>query len=893
LVPRVGSDEPAIGRPIDGTDARVLDADLLPVDDGEVGELFLSGRGVARGYLGRPGLTADRFLPDPWAARPGTRMYRTGDLVRRHRGELMFLGRSDSQVKIRGHRIEMGEIDAVLVRHLGVSDAVTVCDQDAAGEARLVTYAESTPELSADSGIADLRQWLGDRLPDYAVPGVLMVLSRLPRTPNGKVDRAVLPAPEVDRAQSGVRYVAPVTPLETQLAAMWSDLLGVDQVGLADRFDDLGGHSLLAGALLGQIETRLDTSVPLSVFLAAPTPAGLAAAVETRRGIRTDVPLVAGAGVSPGPLSPVQEDFWFSEQLPGPPNAAYTVPVRLRVRTRRPDAVIDATALNAALNAVVARHEALRTAFTESAGEVRATVVAPYPVDMPETDLRAVAPERRAADLEQAVGRTARAAIDITGGRLLHARLVRLTDDEADLVIAVHHIGFDGWSSGVLVRELGAELSGVHLPDPAVQAADYTAWRMGTPPQRMAEGLAFWRSELAGADLHLSLPTDRPRPAVMSLRGRRTVRALDPELLDGLWDLGRRHHGSLFATLLAGLDVVLHQLTGRTDVVVGAPVADRAAEALQQHIGLCISTLPLRAQVDPADSFSGLLTQCVQRVHAAMAWPEISYVDVIRDLELPRSTDQTNLVQVMLAVQNYAVDPITTPDLVLENQPEPDNGTSKVDLTLFVEFTPAGPTLAAEWATDLFDEGTVQAWLDQYVAVLGDAVDRPGRTVAELGSAATLRRIRPVAVGPTAPEGDGAPLHFHVLRTAARDPHRIAVTDGGTSLTYTELVAQAEELAARLRARGAGPGALVAVCVDRHPRMVTALLAVLLTGAAYLPVDPDFPADRVAFLLADSSAALLLTERALVADLPAEHPPLLLLDQPDDAGGLPVDRPGA
>jgi len=890
LVARAGDTEPSIGRPIDGTDSWVLDEELQPVDDGEVGELYLSGAGVARGYLRRPGLTADRFLPDPFSGESGARMYRTGDLVRRHRGELMFLGRSDHQVKVRGHRIELGEVDAVLVRHPAVAAAVTVSDLDAADEARLVSYlvpaGEESPGVAAGVDVADLRLWLGERLPTYAVPAVLMTLPALPRTPNGKVDRAALPAPQLERDQSGARYVPPVTALEQELAQIWMDLLGVDQVGLVDRFDDLGGHSLLALRMLGRIEAQLSTSVPLAGFLATPTLGALADLVESHRGSLTGTPLRRGVGTSPGPLSPVQEDFWFSEQFVTA-SSMYTVPLRFRVRGR-----IDADRLAEALSGVVGRHEALRTAYTETAGQVVATVIEPYPVDVSVVDLRQLSAPARDGAAQRSRAEAACAHIDVSTGRLLRAVLIQQSDDEAELVLTAHHIGFDGYSTGVLTTELGRHLSGhaATIEPPMIQGRDYAAWRSGAAPAQRQDSTDFWREELDGADLLLELPADAPRPAVLSFRGCRVTRPLDAELLDDARQLGRRNGASLFATLLAGLDVLVHQLTGRTDFVIGAQTADRMASELRDHIGLCINTLPVRARCDGDPTFGELLVRTRDTVYAALAHQEMSYVDIIRALNVPRSLQHTNLVQVMIAVQNYAVPPVVTPDLTLEHLPELDNGTSKVDLTLFVEFTAEGPVLAAEWSADLFTAGTIGSWLDHYVAILSDALSRPGRSIAELGMTSAVRRLRSASLGGVATWEDTAPLHVLLARTAAEHPDQIAVTDGTEQLTYSELLAAAHRLAHRLRGLGVGPESLVGICVDRHPRMVVGLLAILAAGGAYLPLDPDFPADRIDFMLRDSGAVLLLSESHLLAGLPEHRPEVVLLDA-DGCAGQPDTAP--
>ncbi|MEJ7705554.1 MAG: condensation domain-containing protein [Geodermatophilaceae bacterium] len=727
-------------------------------------------------------------------------------------------------------------------------------------------------------------------MPTYAVPAVLMTLPALPRTPNGKVDRAALPAPQLERDQSGARYVPPVTALEQELAKIWMDLLGVDQVGLVDRFDDLGGHSLLALRMLGRIEAQLSTSVPLAGFLATPTLGALADLVESHRGSLTGTPLRRGVGTSPGPLSPVQEDFWFSEQFVTA-SSMYTVPLRFRVRGR-----IDADRLAEALSGVVGRHEALRTAYTETAGQVVATVIEPYPVDVSVVDLRQLSAPARDGAAQRSRAEAACAHIDVSTGRLLRAVLIQQSDDEAELVLTAHHIGFDGYSTGVLTTELGRHLSGhaATIEPPMIQGRDYAAWRSGAAPAQRQDSTDFWREELDGADLLLELPADAPRPAVLSFRGCRVTRPLDAELLDDARQLGRRNGASLFATLLAGLDVLVHQLTGRTDFVIGAQTADRMASELRDHIGLCINTLPVRARCDGDPTFGELLVRTRDTVYAALAHQEMSYVDIIRALNVPRSLQHTNLVQVMIAVQNYAVPPVATPDLTLEHLPELDNGTSKVDLTLFVEFTAEGPVLAAEWSADLFTAGTIGSWLDHYVAILSDALSRPGRSIAELGMTSAVRRLRSASLGGVATWEDTAPLHVLLARTAAEHPDQIAVTDGTEQLTYSELLAAAHRLAHRLRGLGVGPESLVGICVDRHPRMVVGLLAILAAGGAYLPLDPDFPADRIDFMLRDSGAVLLLSESHLLAGLPEHRPEVVLLDadgcadQPDTAPDVQV-----
>ncbi|HEU0053338.1 MAG TPA: amino acid adenylation domain-containing protein, partial [Longimicrobium sp.] len=594
--------KPDIGAPIANVRAYVLDGALEPLPVGVPGELVVGGAGVARGYLGRPALTAERFVPDPFSGEPGARLYRTGDSVRwLTDGRLDFIGRIDHQVKVRGFRIEPGEIEGALRRSEGVADCVVVAREDVPGEKRLVAYVVGDVEAGA------LREHLLRELPEYMVPAAFVPLEQLPLTPNGKLDRKALPAPEYADAD---RYVAPRTPVEEVLAGIWADVLRQERVGVEESFFELGGHSLLATRVVSRVREVLAVELPLRALFEGPTVAELARRVEEERRRELPVlpPVVPVERAGALPLSFAQERLWFIDRLE-PGSATYNLPAALRLA-----GALDEAALERALGEIVRRHDALRTVFTEMDGSA-VQVVAPFDgFTLPVEDLSELSEADRAAALRRRTGEEARRAFDLSAGPLFRAALLRLGEEEHVLLLSMHHIVSDGWSMGVVLRELSAlyaaYLAGRESPLPGlpVQYADYAVWqREQLAGEVLDRQLAYWRERLAGAPELLELPTDRPRPPVQTYRGAAVPVELSPELLERLQALGRSEGATLYMMLLGAFQVLLGKYAGSEDVVVGSPIAGRTRRETEELIGFFVNTLVLRTDLGGDPSFREVL----------------------------------------------------------------------------------------------------------------------------------------------------------------------------------------------------------------------------------------------------------------------------------------------
>jgi amino acid adenylation domain-containing protein len=888
VVPPEGAGAPSIGRPVDGTRACVLDQTGRPVPAGVAGELCLGGESLARGYLGCPDLTAERFVPDPAQNGEcrGERLYRTGDLVR-HRadGEIEFLGRIDAQIKIRGVRIEPGEIEAALAGCPGVREAV-VAVRERDGEARLVAYVTVSGSLPGAPGTLPglpgtlpgaagslLRAWLKVRVPAAMVPSAFVILDALPLTSNGKVDLRALPEPEWDQ-EIGESFTAPRTPVEELLAAVWAEVLGEvrgrSPIGIHDGFFDLGGHSLLATQVVSRVRKVLGVELPLRAVFEAPTVAGLAARVEAAR--RGDDPVPAIASVPRGgelPASFAQERLWFLDQLgdPGDASAAYNIPAGLRLR-----GPLSVPSLAAALDGLARRHEVLRTTFAV-ADEARVVqVVAPsLDLGLPVVDLSGV-PEGEA--LRVAAAEAAR-PFDLARGPLLRALLLRTGDEEHLLVLVMHHIVSDGWSMGVLLRELARLYEGASLPPLAVQYADYAAWQRGwLQGEPLRRQLDFWRGRLAGLPPLLELPADRPRSPIQGTHGGRVDLALN---LDGLDALCRTRGVTLFMALLAGLQALLGRITGREDPPVGTPIANRQRAETEAVAGLFVNTLALPADLAGDPPFADLLARVRETTLDAYAHQDLPFEKLVEELRPERDLSHAPVLQVMLAVQNAPLAPPAFAGLDLQAL-DLDTGTAKLDLMLAVVDRAGGRRiLQAEYSRDLFDRTTVARLLDSLSGLLAAAAADPGLRLSDLPLLSEAGRQQSlVEWNDTAASCPTACLHDLVAAQAERTPAAVAVACQGERVTYSELMLRSRRLAGHLRrlgvGRDAGPERPVGVCLERTSDLVVALLAILQAGGVYVPLDPTYPTERLAFLLEDCGqgfeAPLIVTREALLARLP-------------------------
>jgi amino acid adenylation domain-containing protein len=861
-----------IGRPLGNVRLYVCDALGSPQPAGVPGELLIGGAGVARGYLGRAGLTAERFVPDPFGAEPGARLYRTGDRARwRMDGTLEFLGRTDFQVKIRGFRIEPGEIEAVLSAHAEVREARVLVWEDALGEQRLVAYVVG----GADAD--ELREHLRRSLPDYMVPAAFVALDALPLTPNGKLDRKALPAP--DLASAGGRYVAPRTPTEEVLAGIWAEVLRLERVGVEESFFELGGHSLLAIRVVSRVRDVFAVELPLRALFEGPTVAELAGRVEEMRraGLPVLPPVVPAERTGALPLSFAQERLWFIDRME-PGSAVYNMPV-----ARRLGGVLDVAALERSLGEIIRRHEALRTTFTEVDGSP-VQVIAPFDgFALPVEDLSELGEADREAEVGRRAREEARRAFDLSAGPLFRAVLLRLGEEDHVLLLSMHHIVSDGWSMGVLFRELSALYQAYReggespLPELAVQYADYAVWqREQLAGDVLDRQLTHWKERLAGAPELLDLPTDHPRPAVQTFRGAHERVQLPAEVLERLRALGRHEGATLYMVVLSMFQVLLSKYSGSDDIVVGTPIAGRGRGEVEGLIGFFINTLVLRTDLSGDPSFRELLGRVREVTLGAYEHQELPFERLVAELSPERSLSHSPLFQVAFSLDNAQDTAGALAGLSVEGVGTQLQG-AKFDLSLGLAVGAEGARGGLTYSTDLWEAATIQRLVGHFTRLVEQAAADPDARISQvtLLDEAERRQVleewnRTDAEYPV-DSPTGACIHALVAARAKRTPEALAVVCGEDALTYRELDARANRLARRLVGLGAGPEVRVGICLERSAGMVVAMLAVLKAGAAYLPLDPAYPADRLAYMLADSGARILVTGGGAEAALAGEE----------------------
>jgi len=897
-----------IGRPFGNTRLYILDAHEQPVPVGVIGELYVGGLGVTRGYQNRPDLTAERFVPDPfsriedgrleiedspgtgtqsWRSRAShifnlgaaelstsaTRLYRTGDLARwLPNGNVEFLGRRDYQVKIRGFRIEPGEIEAALGGHPGVRQAVVAARTAPNGEKRLVAYIVPAHAPAPERG--ELRRYLLERLADYMVPSAFVEVSRLPLTPNGKVDRNALPEPDWTQRGTEETYVAPRTPVEEVLARLWSDVLGVGQIGIHDDFFALGGHSLLATQLISRLRDAFQVDLPLRNIFESPTIAALAERVEEAQRNASGVQAPPIRPVSRDrelPLSFAQQRLWFLDQLE-PNSPFYNLPEAVRL-----SGPLDETTLIRSLNEVVRRHEALRTTFPTVNGQPRQVIAPALTLALPVVDLS----DLPAADAEAEVARQARTEaqtpFNLAAGPLIRGRLLRLSSTEHIILLTMHHIVGDDWSSSVLVQEIGllynafAQGLPVPLPELPIQYADFAAWqRDWLSGDVLAQQIGYWKEALAGLPPVLELPTDRPRPPVQTFDGDYVTFALPAALSTQIRGLCQREGVTLFMTLLAAFQTLLHRYSGQADFAVGSPIANRNRADIEGLIGFFVNTLVLRARFDGAGtgrtpSFRQLLRRTRETTLAAYAHQDLPFEMVVDALQPERNLAHSPLFQVMFAVQNAPLRAQELPEVTI-SPVEVHSGTAKFDLTLFMIEEGEQLTGALEFNTGLFDRVTVERMLEHFRELLASITADPDQPVDRLNLLPEQeRRLLLTTWNDTTVE---FPEHLaaHQLFEAQveRTPDAVAVRFRDEALTYAELNARANQLAHYLVGLGVGPDVLVGISVERSLEMAVGILGILKAGGAYLPIDPTYPTDRIAYMLADSGTQIVLTQARLV-----------------------------
>ncbi|MGD7085815.1 amino acid adenylation domain-containing protein, partial [Ralstonia pseudosolanacearum] len=859
------------------TQIYVLDGHQQPVPLGVTGEIYIGGVGVARGYLNRPELTAERFVENPFHSEGRERMYRTGDLGRwLPDGSLEYQGRADAQVKLRGFRIELGEIEARLSQCAGVREAVVTVREDAPGEQRLVAYYVSGEAIEAQT----LREQLQSRLPEYMVPAAYVRLEHLPLTPNGKLDRKGLPAPE-GQAYASTAYEAPQGEVEQTLAGIWQTLLGVERVGRHDDFFALGGHSLQAVRLVAQVRSQLGAELGLTELFAQPSLSAVAQAIV--RGQGSALPAITVADRSgPLPLSFAQQRLWFLAQMEGG-SEAYHIPVGLRLKGE-----LDEDALRRALDRIVARHEALRTCFvTEEGQAVQRVASADVGFALDCVDLQGQ------ADREQALAtlseREANTPFDLAHGPLIRGRLVKLGEHEHVLLITMHHIVSDGWSQGVLARELGtlyeAYRSGGEDPLPAlpIQYADYAVWQRrwleGGELQRHG---TYWEQALASAPTLLSLPTDRARPAQQDYAGGSVEVAFDETLSAGLRKLSQRHGTTLFMTVLAGWSALLSRLSGQGEVVVGSPVANRTRSEVEGLIGFFVNTLALRVEVGGA-TVSELLERVKAKVLEAQAHQDLPFEQVVERIRPVRSLSHSPVFQAALSWLNTEAVGLS---LELEGLTIEGVGAgqaaAKFDLTLELRETSEGLTGSLDYATALFDRATIERYLGYLQRLLKAMAADDSQEVNRIALLDEGERTQLLESWneTKAPYPQASTIHGLFEAQVRRTPEAIAVEHEGRQVSYAELNARANRVAHALIGLGVGPDARVGLCAERSVELVIGLLGILKAGGGYVPLDPSYPQDRLAYMLEDSAPVAVLAQSNTREQLGALSVPVLDLDGP-------------
>ncbi|MGJ5178586.1 amino acid adenylation domain-containing protein [Bradyrhizobium oligotrophicum] len=881
---RLGS---VIGMPISDLTLHLLDEAMQPVPPGALGEVAVGGAGVARCYLHRPALTAQRMVPDPFE--PGGRLYLTGDVARRlPDGGLEFRGRADEQVKLRGFRIEPGEIEAALLTHPVVYRAVVLVSQDQSGEKRLVAYVVTDgARADADALTTALRAHAATRLPDYMVPSAIMLLDTLPLTPNGKLDRKALPAPSAAKLSTR-RLQPPRTAAEQRLCALFAEVLELDQVGIDENFFALGGHSLLATRLISRIRATLGAELPVRALFEAPTVAGVAARLgdvaaaapaSTIEDVKTDA-RVADAAKSPELLVPgarrdgpvplllAQTRLWFLDLLePGNPTYNVVLGLRLEAVAERPSerAGLDEAALQRALDEIVRRHEILRTVFRSGADGPEQVVGPPRAFDLQVVDLTAISSGQQSERFAAEARKAARHRFDLSVGPLARGWLFRWSDREHRLLIVMHHIVTDGWSFGVLTRELRELYAAFQagrpspLDEPLLQYADYACWqRDRLAGGGLAQQRDYWLRQLADLEPAEILPLDHARKPEPVGRGETLRFRLEPALARGMMETATRHDATLFMTLLTVLAAVLHRSSGAVDLPIGAPVAGRDRVEVEQLIGFFVNTLVLRIDTGGNPTVAQLLARVREVALGAFSHQDLPFEDIVERLAPPRHRGRHPLFGVMLVLQNLPGAPLSLPGLAIAPE-EIATGVSKFDLTLQVAPSGDGLDCVIDYNTDLLERSTVELLASRFVHGCAALIQNQQARLAELQleSEAELSRRRAQERGlPLA-----APIVSvldQIFSLAAKQPDAAALSWDDGVLSYRELAQRVRRTGVGLRAEGVAVGSRVGAAFERSPDMIIALLGIMQAGAAYVPLDPGYPVERLAFTIEDSGVCLIL-----------------------------------
>ncbi len=866
-----------IGRPIANTEIYIVDSMGQPVPVGVAGELLIGGVGLGRGYLARPDLTAERFQPNPFAGEPGARLYRSGDLARYLAdGEIEYLGRLDQQVKLRGFRIELGEIEAALSTHDGVRECVVTTNELAPGDVRLIAYV--VHQVGGTVASEELRRHLQERLPEYMVPAFFVCLDEIPRLPNGKIDRRSLPAPSAARPELEREFVPPRNRIEAEVASIWTAVLGLEQVGVHDNFFALGGHSLLATQIVSRINQSFGIDFPLRKMFDVPTVAALAEVIDQSAPAVRPHAIQRVSREESLPLSFAQQRLWFLEQL-DPANAAYNMPVLLRI-----DGPLDLAVLERSIAEIVRRHDVLRTSIGNIAGSPVQVVAPPEPWTLPVVDLSGLPKHYGWAEAMRRATKEAQRSFDLTTGSLLRALVLRLDATDHLLLFTMHHIVSDGWSMGVFCAELSALYKAFKagrpspLPELPIQYADFVQWQREHLATDVDEQLAYWKQQLAGRLPVIALPNELQRLPAPTVRVATESVALPPQLHKTLKEFSRTRGTTLFNTLLTAFQILLQRYTGLEDIVVGTPVAGRTRVETETLIGLFANTLVLRSDLSGNPTFGELLDKVREMTLEAHAHQDVPFEMLVEELHPERDLTRTPLFQVMI-VLDAPLSEIDLPELQVQ-QIELATTAPKFDLLLFLR--DRGDELVAAWEynTARLDGGTVSRMAQQFMTLLEHALANPEQRISdlELLTEAEQRHLLVECNATSLNYSRDVCLHQLFETQVARTPDLTALVSGAERLSYHDLNERANRVAHHLRSLGVGPESLVGVLLERSSRLIVSLLGVLKAGAAYVPLDPAYPRERLRLMLDDAGVAVLLTQQSLIDDLPSHDARVVCVD---------------
>ncbi|MEM7134559.1 MAG: amino acid adenylation domain-containing protein [Chloroflexota bacterium] len=905
-----------IGKPVANYKIFLFNKHQQPIPVGVAGELCIGGIGVTRGYLNRPELTAERFISHPEFGR----LYKTGDLCRwLPDGNIEYIGRTDFQVKIRGFRIELGEIEHALLAQEGVREAVVLAREEN-DDKRLVAYVvQAAGEQVASKQVrtgassidlqtckpatcnlqpATLRQALAQQLPDYMIPSAFVFLKAMPLTPNGKLDRLALPAPDYTDTQS--ELVAPRTEIESQVAAIWQEVLGFDQaspehrrrIGVYDNFFALGGHSLLATQVISRVHSQLNLDIPLKSLYEVSQLEDFAQLISQAQE-STDKPIVRISREQPLPLSFAQQRLWFLNQLE-PDSAFYNIPIQLWLTGQ-----VDVAALETSFRYLIERHESLRTIFgplysspltkgenssyldqgrsevVNHDGEANQFIHPPSWAAQFTMPITPVADEGEAHQLAQMEATT---PFNLSTGPLLRVQLFQIADDDFLLVLNMHHIISDGWSMGVLMQELAHAYRAYStnqqttLPDLPIQYTDFALWQRDyLSGKKLEPQLAYWQEQLIDSPALLELPTDRPRPPAQSYRGAHYTFELSVDLTTNLNRLAQSHEATLFMVMLAAFNVLLARYSGQEDIVVGSPIANRDRSEVEGLIGFFVNTLVLRTQIENNLPFTELLAQVRQTTLDAYQHHDLPFEQLVDELDLARTLSYTPLFQVMLVLQNAEMAEFDLPDLTVTMQ-SAEFPFAKFDLTLFLVELNKSIRATLEYNTDLFDEATIARMASHFTVLLESIVSQPELPIHRLPmlSDAEYQQIAHEWNNTFVDFGEPQTIHALFEQQVERTPDAVALVFGNEQLTYAELNARANQLAHYLYQAGVQPETPVGICLNRSMDLIIATLAIIKAGGAYVPLDVTYPLSRLAFMIQDTEMKCVLTESALAASLPVD-----------------------